>query len=136
MHRYGFSIACALLISGYLPVAQGQDWTQFRGVNANGLAADSVKLPLQIGPEANVVWKVDLAPGHSSPIVVNDRIYLTAVRDKRLYTMALAKKNGKVLWEREAPTKQLEKIHQISSQAASTCAADGQVVVSFFGSCG
>src|SRR5260370_28562230 len=89
-----------------------------------------------MGPETNVVGKVYLAPGHSSPVVVNDRIYLTAVRDKRLYTMALAKKNGKLLWEREALTKELEKIHQVSSHAASTCAADGQVVVSFFGSCG
>ncbi len=129
-------IGSVLLAIGGRGRATGQDWTQFRGANAGGLAADSSKLPVEIGPETNVAWKVDLPPGHSSPVVVQDRIYLTAVRDKRLYTLALSKKNGKLLWQREAPAKQLEKIHGISSQAASTPAADGQVVVSFFGSCG
>lgn len=136
MHRYALSLVAALSFLGQVQMAAGQDWPQFRGVNASGLAIDSVKLPLQIGPDANVVWKVDLPPGHSSPVVVQDHIYVTAVRDKKLYTIALNKKNGKVLWEREAPAKELEKIHQVSSHAASTCAADGEVVVSFFGSCG
>ncbi len=134
MRRYICLFGCAILTIGGLERASGQDWTQFRGANASGLAADSSKLPLQIGPEANVAWKVDLPSGHSSPVVVQDHIYLTAVRDKRLFTMALSKKNGKLLWEREAPVKQLEKTHAISSRAASTPAADGQVVVSFFGS--
>jgi outer membrane protein assembly factor BamB len=136
MLRYASCIGCSLLFLSGLERAWGQDWPQFRGINAGGLAIESTKLPLQIGPDSNVAWKVDLAPGHSSPVVVRDRIYLTAVRDKRLFTLALAKKNGKLLWEREAPAKQLEKTHPISSQAASTPAADGQVVVSFFGSCG
>jgi outer membrane protein assembly factor BamB len=130
------------LVSGLTLVACGaqpvlaQDWTQFRGANAVGLAPDSVKLPTEIGPQANVVWKVEVPPGHSSPTVFGDAIFVTALRDKRLYTIALAKKDGQVLWEREAPVKELEKIHPISSQAASTPAVDGQHVVSFFGSCG
>ncbi len=125
-----------VLSAGSGQAAWAQDWTQFRGPNAVGLVPDSVKLPADIGPQTNVVWKVDVPPGHSSPTVFGERIYLTAIRDKHLFTMALARKNGKVLWEREAPIKELEKIHPISSQAASTPVVDGKHVISFFGSSG
>ena len=79
--RFGL-VASAFLVCCFRGELFAQDWTQFRGPNAVGVAPDSVKLPTQIGPESNVVWKIDLPPGHSSPIVVHDHIYVTAVRDK------------------------------------------------------
>lgn len=112
------------------------DWPQFRGPNCSGRAAVDKPLPEKIGPNTNVLWKTPLPPGHSSPIVVDDRIYLTAVRDKRLLTMALDRKDGRVLWERQAPALTLEAVHAIGSHAQSTPAADRARVVSFFGSCG
>src|SRR6266516_7169407 len=54
------------------------EWPQFRGPNASGVS-NEVKLPLEFGPDQNVVWKTALPPGHSSPSVAGDRIYLTAV---------------------------------------------------------
>jgi outer membrane protein assembly factor BamB len=130
-----FAIA-PVYVACWQPTVVAQNWTQFRGSNGSGLASESVKLPTEIGPETNVVWKADLPPGHSSPAIFGSHVYLTAIRDKRLYTIALARKDGKLLWEREAPAKALEKIHPISSQAASTPVADGHCVISFFGSCG
>src|SRR5438067_13253977 len=50
--------------------------------------------------------------------------------------MALGRKDGKVLWSMEAPARALEKVHRIGSHAQPTPAADGERVVSFFGSCG
>jgi outer membrane protein assembly factor BamB len=117
--------------------AQSASWPQFRGQKGNGLAVGEQKLPTEIGPDKNVLWKVALPPGHSSPIVFGDRIYLTAVRDKKqLLTMALDRATGKVLWEVEAPYKELERIHAIGSYAQGTPATDGERIVSFFGSCG
>jgi outer membrane protein assembly factor BamB len=111
-------------------------WPQFRG--PGGLGAPDVERPLpdEIGPGQNVLWKVPLPPGHSSPVVVGDRIYLTAVRDRKLLTLALDRATGKQLWQAEAPSRTLEKIHAIGSHAQATPAADGECVVSFFGSCG
>jgi outer membrane protein assembly factor BamB len=114
----------------------GDSWPQFRGPNAAGLASGDHRLPDQIGPEQNVLWKIALPPGHSSPIVYGERIFLTAVRGKTLLTMGLDRATGKVLWEAEAPYKQLEKIHQIGSYAQATPATDGERVVVYFGSCG
>ena len=118
-------------------VAVADSWPQFRGPGGRGVAADGPKLPAQIGPDQNVLWKTPLPPGHSSPVVHGDRIYLTAVRAKKqLLTIALDRTTGRVLWEKEAPHKALEKIHAIGSYAQPSCATDGTHVVSLFGSAG
>src|SRR5262245_17002273 len=83
----------------YPAALRADSWSQFRGPNAAGIAVGTQALPAQIGPEHNVIWKVPLPPGHSSPIVHGDRIYLTAVRDKVLLTLALDRSTGKLLWE-------------------------------------
>jgi outer membrane protein assembly factor BamB len=124
------------LLLALIPAGRADDWPQFRGPNCSGRAADGLPLPAAIGPDKNVVWKAELPPGHSSPVVVGDRVYVTAVRDKKLLTMALDRRTGKALWEAEAPCQALEKVHQIGSHAQPTPAADAERVVSFFGSCG
>jgi len=118
------------------PDIDAGSWPQFRGPGGKGVADSEQKLPTEIGPEQNVVWKVSMPPGHSSPIVHGDRIYLTAVRGKALVTLGIDRNSGKILWEAEAPYQQLEKIHQIGSHAQATPATDGEHVVSFFGSSG
>ena len=59
--------------------ARPQDWPSFRGPNASGLAAGA-NPPLRWDAEAgrNVRWRT-LIPGlgHSSPVVVGDRVFLT-----------------------------------------------------------
>jgi outer membrane protein assembly factor BamB len=111
-------------------------WSQFRGPGGRGSVDVHSPLPAEIGPDKNIVWKVPLPPGHSSPIVYGNRIYFTAVRDKKLLTIALDRASGKVVWEVEAPYQKLEKIHAIGSHAQATPVTDGERVVSFFGSCG
>jgi outer membrane protein assembly factor BamB len=75
----------------------GQDWPQFRGPNAAGVSADT-NLPAAFGPQKNVVWKTSLPPGNSSPAVAGERIYLTAVENEKLFTIALDRATGKILW--------------------------------------
>jgi outer membrane protein assembly factor BamB len=116
--------------------ARASDWSQFRGPNGSGRPANDAPLPAELGPDTNVLWKTALPPGHSSPVVAGDRVYLTAVRQKRLFTLALDRRSGKILWEAEAPARALEKVHKIGSHAQSTPAADHECVVSFFGSAG
>lgn len=126
-----------MLLAGAFPgETRASDWPRFRGPNASGRPAREAPLPAELGPDTNVLWKTALPPGHSSPVVVGDRIYLTAVRDKRLVTLALDRRTGTTLWEAEAPAREVEKVHKISSPASSTPAADAECVVSFFGSSG
>ncbi|HTI52417.1 MAG TPA: PQQ-binding-like beta-propeller repeat protein [Planctomycetaceae bacterium] len=134
-------LALALIVASIGPItvnshARADDWLQFRGANAAGLAVGQGKLPAEIGPEQHVLWKTSLPPGHSSPVIAGSRIYLTAVRDEHLLTIGLDRATGKILWEAEAPHEVLETVHRIGSHAQSSPATDGKYVVSFFGSSG
>jgi len=125
----------AMFDLGSTPAGAGS-WSQFRGPNAGGRTAEERALPTEIGPDSHVVWKVALPPGHSSPAIVGDRIYVTAEREKKLLTIALDRRSGETLWEVEAPYDTLEQIHNTASHATPSPATDGERVVSFFGSAG
>ncbi|MDZ4685082.1 MAG: PQQ-binding-like beta-propeller repeat protein [Planctomycetaceae bacterium] len=112
------------------------DWPQFRGPGSLGHAVGTQPLPAEIGPKSHVAWRTPLPIGHSSPVIVGDRIFVTGVRDGQLLTIGLDRATGKVLWEQAAPHEQLEVIHRIGSHAQCTPAADAERVVVFFGSCG
>jgi outer membrane protein assembly factor BamB len=112
------------------------NWGQFRGPNASGRAEREDRLPDEVGPETNVLWKTSLPGGHSSPVIFGDRIYLTGADKDLLVTFCLDRDTGKQLWRTEAPHATLETVHGTASHATPSPATDGKVVVSFFGSCG
>ncbi len=120
--------ALLLLAAGLLPAA---DWPTFRGVNSSGLAPDKGLID-DFGPDTGVIWKTALPPGHSSPVLVGDRIYLTGYESKKLYTFALDRSTGKILWRREAPRPREETLHKANSPTSATAASDGRNVFVFF----
>ena len=103
---------------------RADSWPQFRGPNGSGRPNADVPLPRDIGPNKNVIWSTELPGGHSSPVVVADRIFLTAERGKHLVTLAVERSSGEILWEREAQSDRLEEIHHIGSHAQASPAAD------------
>src|SRR3984957_13841488 len=107
------------------------DWPRFRGPNGTGVA-ETAALPDSIGPNKHVVWKTALPPGHSSPVISGDHIFLTAFEGDRLFTIALDRGSGKILWRREAPRERHEKLDSQNSPASPTPAADGRNVYVFF----
>ena len=111
-------------------------WPQFRGPNASGLGTGNP--PVQFGPDQNVLWKTPVGPGLSSPIVWNDRVFLTEFdpANKRLSTLGIDRRTGKILWRQTVAPEQIERVHQISSPAGSTPATDGESVYVYFGSYG
>src|SRR5690348_7155087 len=105
------AVAIVLMSLGGLfspTLARAENWPQFRGVNAAGRAPASCKLPAESGPEEGIVWKVPLAPGHSSPVIFGGRIYLDAERDQKLLVICLDRRDGKTLWEQEVPHEKFE----------------------------
>ncbi|MHB8523177.1 MAG: outer membrane protein assembly factor BamB family protein [Limisphaerales bacterium] len=114
-------------------------WPQFRGPNGSGLAPDDQPAPVTFGPDKNCLWQTGLPPGHSSPCIWDNRIFLTAFDQdsKRLETLCLDRASGKILWRTPAPKMETEKqLHQFSSPAASTPATDGERVYLYFGAYG
>src|SRR5215213_6082786 len=62
--------------------AVAEDWPQFRGPNGSGVSV-STGLPEAFGPEKNLVWKTPLPPGHSSPVLTRDRVFVTAYAEEK-----------------------------------------------------
>jgi outer membrane protein assembly factor BamB len=125
----------ALLAFVVTVAASDTDWSRFRGPNGSGIS-ETKNLPAEFGPEKNVVWKVDLPEGYSSPIIHENRIFLTGLRGQSLLTMAVDRTNGTLLWEREAPRTRTEKLDKRNRPAAASAATDGQHVSVFFGDYG
>lgn len=121
----------ALVLTLAAETARTDEWSRFRGPNGAGVTA-TTGLPVELGPEKNVIWKTSLPPGPSSPILSEDRIFLTAVEDKKLFTLCLDRKTGKILWRREAPRDREEKLDDRNSPAAPSPATDGLNVFVFF----
>jgi outer membrane protein assembly factor BamB len=72
------AIAMAASVAlGLVTTAGAEDWPQFRGPNGSGVST-ATGLPEEFGPEKNVVWKTALPPGHSSPVLTKNRIFVTA----------------------------------------------------------
>ena len=116
-----FSVSCVL----------AADWPQFRGPNAFGVS-DTTGLPSEFGPAKNVIWKTALPPGHSSPVLTANRIFLTAYDAEHLYVIMLDRSTGKIMWRREVPRPRKQKLHNSNSPASPSVATDGRNAYAFF----
>ncbi|MFP6764329.1 MAG: PQQ-binding-like beta-propeller repeat protein, partial [Planctomycetaceae bacterium] len=129
-------LPCTALLSGF---ASAEPWPQFRGPNASGVSRENAPLPARIGPDTSVVWKVDIPPGVSSPVIHGERLFLTGEQaDRKLVTFALNTQDGGLLWTQAARLHELEATDKKPKGRLATpsCATDGQRVLSFFGSSG
>ena len=126
--------ALALVLLAACAPLGAADWPRFRGPNGAGVADDR-PLPSSLAPD-KAVWRVPLPAGYSSPVVVGERIYLTAYEGDRLLVVCLRTKGGRELWRREAPRARLEKLDRRNGPASPSVAADAERVVAFFGDYG
>lgn len=124
----GYRVATLL----FVPLVFGAEWRQFRGPNSAGVTEET-GIPLEFGPEQNVVWKTALPVGHSSPVLTADRIFLTGSEGDKLYTLSLDRASGKILWRRESPRPRKQEIERPANGPASASpVTDGKNVYSFF----
>jgi outer membrane protein assembly factor BamB len=108
-----------------------ENWPQWRGPGGQGISSEAA-VPTQWSSGKNIVWKTEVPPGHSSPIVWNTRIFLTAAiegdvlpgamavrhtvdgqewlhpdsvaadRKQTLKVLSVDAATGKIIWERTA----------------------------------
>src|SRR5215813_9634406 len=140
------SLLVLALCFGLASVVQAQNWPSFRGQNSAGVG-DGNDPPTAWDAEKsiNILWKT-LIPGlaHSSPVVWEDRIFVTTAISSRanasfkpgLYgdgdasddrsshqwkVLCLDKRTGKVVWEQTAyEGVPIEKRHIKATYANST----------------
>jgi outer membrane protein assembly factor BamB len=131
------------------PGAQ-QHWPGFRGPTGQGIVFDT-DIPFHWDDSKNVLWRIELpGRGNSSPVVWQDRIFVTAEGESRPDDAPLLAKdkapprllmcystNGHLLWQHAAPTPaEHEVLYWKNTLASSTPVTDGERVIVFFGNAG
>lgn len=108
MARFPFSaLSLSLMLLAAGPAA-ALDWPQFRGVNRDGVSAET-DLP-RSWPEAGprVVWKRAIGEGYSGISVVGDRLYTMDSDGTAEYVLALEAGSGKEVWRVPAGPKLID----------------------------
>jgi len=140
-------------------IAHAQNWPQFRGPGATGVAEGTAQpVKFDTSTSLNVRWKTAI-PGlsHASPVVWGNKVFVvsavSAGKDETRFGLfgdvapvkddpkhawkvyALDKATGKILWEQTA-YEGIPKVkrHPKSSHAASTPVTDGKYLIVNFGS--
>lgn len=142
--RPGLLLSFAMSLGVF--TSHGEDWPQFRGPGGRAVS-ETATPPIGFGPSSNLLWKVAISEGVSSPAVTGDRIFLTGEVAKRVdsldltgeqvflpadakktvETLALDRKDGRVLWRRTLGS---------DGTPTPTPVTDGKNVFVFFGSIG
>lgn len=121
------TLAFTTLLAISLAHAAVPSWPQFRGPNSSGVA-ETAKPPVEFGPNTNLLWKIAVPSGVSSPCLWGDHIFLTAAEDGKLLTLAVDRRNGKTLWRQAAAAEKPRELHKENHPAAATPATDGRSV--------
>ena len=126
-----FCVTLACFVS-FATQISAENWPCWRGPRGDGSVVD-VNAPVSWNGETgeNITWKIPVpGSGHSSPIIWEDRIFLTSCREEtqeRLLT-CLDRESGRTIWEKTVVKSKLETRHRLNSYASGTPATDGKTV--------
>ena len=138
--------------------AHADNWPQWRGPTGDGLSQEA-NVPVRWSATENVLWKTPLEGlGTSTPIVWEDRIFLTsqigdgpsaggqdfeeaqsaksagARSGVTFLVQAFARDNGGLLWEKRFQAEgALPEVHVKHNLASPSCVTDGELVYAWFG---
>jgi len=112
-------------------VVSAEDWTRFRGPNGSGVSP-SAGFPVEFGKDKNVVWRIAVRSGKSSPVLTRDSVLLTAHENDSLYTQCFDRATGKLRWEQPVERTGREFANALNHPAAISPVTDGENVYAFF----
>ena len=110
-----------VILCGFLPADQ---WTRFRGPNGQG---HSTAKNLQTSWNSeDYRWTTTLpGPGHSSPVIWGDRLFITCCDPKipSATILALSTSTGEIIWQKTYPLKKAQ-MNTLNSYATTSPAVD------------
>lgn len=91
------TVLCLCLAAVASPAAE---WPQWRGPSRDGQFSGGA-WPDQLGTNyLQQLWRVELGPSYSGPIVAGDRVFTTETREKKFEVVtAFDRKSGQQLWQ-------------------------------------
>lgn len=127
-------LLCSLLaLAVSTGAAVAENWPHWRGPTMNGISTEK-DLPTEWSSTKNVAWKVPLpGPAGASPVVWNDRVFVTSVDGERLVLICISTK-GKKLWEVTVGKGNRRARRDEGNSASPSPTTDGKYVYAMFGS--
>lgn len=112
-----------------------EDWLQFRGNDSSGVSPEQ-NFPTDLARPESLQWKVDLpGRGLSGPIVVGDRVFLTAsegYRDDNLQVLAFEAATGSEIWGRQFQATGRTICHKTMCMATPQPCSDGERIYAYY----
>ncbi len=123
-------------IGDFPKLSAERDWPWWRGPSRDGVAVGTEPVLTKWSNTQNILWKTPVSGrGHSSPIVVGDRVFLTTADEAQKVHSVLAfdRQTGKSLWKVDVnkggfPAKN----HAKNTEASPTLACDGERLFATF----
>ncbi len=117
-----------------------RQWASFRGYEGSGVAPDfEVPLTWDGAAGENIAWKTAIPlSGANSPVVWNDRVFLTGANEKKEEVYCIDAKTGAMLWKKglivAGRREEFDEPMEDTGYAAPTAATDGRYVFVMFAS--
>jgi len=116
-----------------------KNWPGFRGPAGSGISAyNNVPTKWDVKTGDTIAWKTPVPlEGNSSPIVWNNRVFLTGASEAKRQVYCFDAADGKLVWQKDAPgtpasTAKPPKVMEATGFAAPTPATDGRRVYASF----
>jgi outer membrane protein assembly factor BamB len=88
-------------------LTSGQDWPQWRGPNRDNRVM-GFDVPKEWPKELTKQWSVTVGEGHSSPVLVGDKVYVFARQGEDEVTLCLDAASGKEIWNEKYGTTKIK----------------------------
>lgn len=128
------SVICVTIGLTVCRSAAAENWTRFRGPNGQGISRET-GLPVTWSATDNVRWTADIpGKGWSSPIVYEDRIFLTTATEEGVSCriVCVDRKDGRIVWNEEVHRQKPGPMRRQNSYATPTPVTDGERVYAVF----
>lgn len=136
MRRFNAIFILSFAILGFATRGGAENWPGWRGPRGDGSSSDLQVVTNWDAPTGkNIVWKKAIpGTGHASPVVWENRIFLSACLpdEKARILICLDRQTGKRMWRKTVFHGPLETLHSLNSYASGTPATDGELIYTAF----
>lgn len=101
MTKHSLLLCCAAVLASNSLVFS-QDWPQWRGPNRDGVLTPSSS-PKSWPASLKFKWKNTVGAGHSSPIVVNGKVYVFSRQGENETVSCFNLDSGQLIWRKDYP---------------------------------
>jgi outer membrane protein assembly factor BamB len=102
MSTFSFIIKFGIVTLFVAITSLAADWPQWRGPNRDGMVTDAT-IPAAWPKALKESWKVTVGVGHSSPVMVNGKLYVFARQGEEETLLCLDAATGKEIWRSAQP---------------------------------